>query len=837
MGIILLLSVPVFYIIGLIAFISWLLNLSSKKSSEIDRRKFLEKSIQELSGTLAQSPGKKISDQIDEYKTELENLTNKKYFVPAQSAAKPVQIQPHKVNLEEPKPTLGGDIEQFWSNWYSENSINLLLYIGAFLIVASASIFVGFQWETIGGTAKAFLISFLTLAFFGFGIWFYQLPKIKNAGSTFTAIGALLIPFCGLAWYNFVFRETGVSFGWVWLTTSLVALLTYAFLAFFMRNAFYTYISSLGTLSLVLSLINVYQLNREFYVLGGVFSAFIILIGRQLFVSGDQEIKSKFSLPLEVSSNIITPVSLIYGLLIATSSDKLFTFEATLALFMGAAYYFFSYIFVNKAYYLAIAEILFPLAVVLFFKWQGLSNEFLLYTLNGIALFDLALSYLFKRYSLKEESEANIIISIAISVLVFFTSLALDLKPIHLTIFAFLPVAVSTIATVVTKRLKYLAITSIFLAITIYIYLNRLLGIDDKPYIISMVYLLSAVGFYALSVASKRAQSYLQIFSLSTVLFFALSVILSLTSPGYLLIVSLVLTAVLFAASFQFSQKNFIYASNASLFFSLLNFLRFVDVSSDYYPLAFSGLSYVLYLVSQVAPNEFKDKFRISSFVGILATPILFGLYAMSNPGYDYSYDYRTGRNIRQLDLFNILERNSLISAYGATILFAIDSTIIKSRGMGYFASAIGMATYLWQIKFLGITEAQTYTLPLAVYFMVLAYLRRIVGDLSKRDLLDFAGLFFLILPTLMQSFGNHGAKYSLLFGVEGAILIALGTSLKYKTYIYAGVFAIVAAVISQTYEYVFSLPRWIITGVAGLAFLSVAIYLLLHRKEEPEGR
>ena len=124
MGIILLLSVPVFYIIGLIAFISWLLNLSSKKSSEIDRRKFLEKSIQELSGTLAQSPGKKISDQIDEYKTELENLTNKKYFVPAQSAAKPVQIQPHKVNLEEPKPTLGGDIEQFWSNWYSENSIN-----------------------------------------------------------------------------------------------------------------------------------------------------------------------------------------------------------------------------------------------------------------------------------------------------------------------------------------------------------------------------------------------------------------------------------------------------------------------------------------------------------------------------------------------------------------------------------------------------------------------------------------------------------------------------------------------------------------------------------------
>ena len=118
---------------------------------------------------------------------------------------------------------------------------------------------------------------------------------------------------------------------------------------------------------------------------------------------------------------------------------------------------------------------------------------------------------------------------------------------------------------------------------------------------------------------------------------------------------------------------------------------------------------------------------------------------------------------------------------------------------------------------------------------MTLAYLQRMKGSLSNQDLLNYVGLFILLVPTFMQSFGVDGAKYALLLGVEGIVIFSLGNSLAYRNYIYIGIGAIVIAVITQTYEFVFSLPWWVLTAIAGLLFLSTAIYLLLHRKEEPK--
>src|SRR4030067_7116 len=129
------------------------------------------------------------------------------------------------------------------------------------MIFASASIYVGFQWETLGGTVKAAVLSLLTLTFFGFGIWFYNLPKIKNAGATFIAIAALLIPFGGLAWHSFVFGPAGYPIGNTWLATSLFAVAIYILLAAVIRNRFYTYIAGFGGLSTILSIVNVVDLD------------------------------------------------------------------------------------------------------------------------------------------------------------------------------------------------------------------------------------------------------------------------------------------------------------------------------------------------------------------------------------------------------------------------------------------------------------------------------------------------------------------------------------------------------------------------------------------------
>jgi hypothetical protein len=183
----------------------------------------------------------------------------------------------------------------------------------------------------------------------------------------------------------------------------------------------------------------------------------------------------------------------------------------------------------------------------------------------------------------------------------------------------------------------------------------------------------------------------------------------------------------------------------------------------------------------------------------------------------------------------NDMERNALISSYASTFLYGLDAAITRISSFGYFASAVGMLTYLWQIKYLGIDETLAYTIPLGIYFVALGYFQKLAGKVDTQKALEYVGLFFLLIPTFFLSFGENGFWYALILGLEGVVLIFLGVSLSNKTHTYIGTAALVIAVISQTYEFFFSLPRWLITAAIGLLFLGTAIYLLLRRNEPGE--
>ncbi|SRR5258708_4689130 len=190
------LSVPIFYIYGLYTFFR---SLSSSDKSD-------EKNTADLAKLLADYP-KSMS---------VEEILKKHQLVDEEQTKEQEKV------IKESRSS-----EFAWSNWYNFNSINLLLYIGALLIISAASIFVGFQWQSISGIAKGSLITLLSLAFFGSGFWFFYLPKVKTAGVTFVGIGSLLMPLVGLAWYTFVLKDLGVERGLVWLITSLTCLFIY----------------------------------------------------------------------------------------------------------------------------------------------------------------------------------------------------------------------------------------------------------------------------------------------------------------------------------------------------------------------------------------------------------------------------------------------------------------------------------------------------------------------------------------------------------------------------------------------------------------------------------
>ncbi len=1061
MGWLLLLSVPIFYIVGIVAFISWLIGLSSK--NKVTRRRYLETAVEELSQIIAKKPDKTLIQQFEAYKTELDSLRKAETVVmpksteskPAQAPPTPAPIEikeertpPPKIVEERPGPSLQEEWSQFWTNWYSDNSINLLLYLGAFLIVASASIYVGFQWETIGGVSKAALLSLLTLTFFGFGIWFYNVSKIRQAGTAFIATAALLIPFNGLAWYNFVLEPAGYSIGSVWLATSIIAVVAYSALAYTIRHPFYTYIAGFGGLSMILATVNTADLNREFYILGGIFSSFVLLLSARLFNQLKGDDLKNYITPLTLSAHIVMPISLVFGLLLASVSGKLFSFEVVTSAFLASLYYFVAYSFVREIGYLFASLIIFPVSIFLFGKWvalpdvqifiiteilaffyliasplvketfkkecealtltshliipvsllltfasaatltnffvaelalssllaalfyfvayytskesgylmvsqfvlalavflggkwlaltttqiivlieilcvlyisasyfvRNLKNEFdatvlasnsilpvvllwllfhasstgtfftsgvvfasfigsgfyslcylikrspvflavsaallpisvflfgkwaALTTLQAYYLVEIALAlFLAASYPLKawgkEGSESLTVIALAYAAAIFFITLGTDVAAFHLTVFAALPAVYGLAATYLQQNSNYLYYNIIFVLIAVYLYFNDLLGLRDSSYFVGSAYLGLTVIFYLIALTTKNIAGGFRAFVFATTASAVLGFAFTVSEPAYFLIGNIIVAVIFLDYAIRFNRYDLIYISNLFLYLGLWSLLRSFDASLMYYPLFFAGLSYIFYIVSQSLPEGLKNFYRLTALIGSGATTVMFGALSQTDSGGYYSTSQ--GRYIYD-NIYADLERTALISSYAATFLYSIDATLVKKVSLGYFASAVGMFTYLWQIKFLGVTEIQAYTLPLGVYFMVLAYFQRISGNLANRDLLNYVGLGFLFVPTFFQSFSDAGAKYALLMGVEGLIVFTLGTSLSYRTFIYTGIAAVVVAVISQTYEFVFSLPRWVITASAGMALLSTAVYLLLHRKEEEPGK
>ena len=117
--------------------------------------------------------------------------------------------------------------------------INVLLYLGAFFVVIAALIFVAYSWRQLGGVAKTGILAGFTLAFLAAGAVCLRSPRVRPAGHTFLAVGALLTPLTIVALHNFVLRERGLSGEAVWAWGSLACLAFYGALALGGLGRFY----------------------------------------------------------------------------------------------------------------------------------------------------------------------------------------------------------------------------------------------------------------------------------------------------------------------------------------------------------------------------------------------------------------------------------------------------------------------------------------------------------------------------------------------------------------------------------------------------------------------
>lgn len=114
--------------------------------------------------------------------------------------------------------------------WATRRQADVLLYVGAFLLVISALIFVSSQDEALFGGWRVVLLAAYTAGFLLAGWLLRRRARVREAGPVFLAIGALMTPLNFLLLHNELLSDQGVPGELVWFIASIYSTAFYGFL-------------------------------------------------------------------------------------------------------------------------------------------------------------------------------------------------------------------------------------------------------------------------------------------------------------------------------------------------------------------------------------------------------------------------------------------------------------------------------------------------------------------------------------------------------------------------------------------------------------------------------
>ena len=191
-------------------------------------------------------------------------------------------------------------------------NLNTLLYMGSFLIVAAAGLFVTL---VMPAAVKLFGLIFVTTAFYVSGLSLYERsPRLRPAAQAFVGTGLAIIPFIGFALTSL----GGLSGPSAWFLTSIVGLVAYGFAAVRLQNEFISYVTMAFVLSLAMSAVSTLGLSIIWY--------FIVVIGVSLLCNSvsilwPDRVPESFRAPIERTGTITTPIALVASLMVGSVMD------------------------------------------------------------------------------------------------------------------------------------------------------------------------------------------------------------------------------------------------------------------------------------------------------------------------------------------------------------------------------------------------------------------------------------------------------------------------------------------------------------------------------------
>ncbi|MEO0564000.1 MAG: DUF2157 domain-containing protein, partial [Chloroflexota bacterium] len=360
LGILLVLSLPVFYLWGMVSFFRTVFGGGGRnRQADAERAAENEDLMHELRRRAINEPDLGIRTFLRQYlgyeempaEDEMASVSEAEVDTASAVLDEPIPAaeRPAKRKVDDvpaapaPAPQPGFDL----GRWYQENTVNLLLYLGAFLIVAAAALFVGFQWQNLGGTFRFALVVMFTVGWYAGGLAIQQTLRLENVAVGFITIGALLTPFCGVAWQQFVVGSAD-AIGVTWLLTGILTTVIYLALSFMLRRRFFTYFASLSTLAMVTALVEITDAPSDYFVLTAVATALLLLVVRVALAYAPEEYSSFYAQDVEYSSLGTLAVSIVFGLLVATERGIPFHSVQIFAVLLLTTVYAWIYVSVRR---------------------------------------------------------------------------------------------------------------------------------------------------------------------------------------------------------------------------------------------------------------------------------------------------------------------------------------------------------------------------------------------------------------------------------------------------------------------------------------------------------
>ena len=719
---------------------------------------------------------------INTDQTSAISITN--FKVPAQVGSSRLASEPSQ------KPSINEEFKNL-------NNINIFLYIGSFLVIIAAAVFIGVNYSNLTGEFKTWFFGAFALLFYLLGLLFYlKFPKIKPAGLTFATIGLVLAPLVGLAYYKFV--ASGENGFVIWFITSVIVFVLYFISLKVIKKAFIAYFLNFVSLSLFESFISLFNVPMYYFGWGMSLASMVFLL-----ISGgveDEDIKKSFYL----SANIFLPAALVLSLF---AGDQFGWNQLGINLIFASFFYFMATVYektkiVLASIYFMIGLFVLPIGLLIWLGDKNLSANLTTTIFASLAGVYVVVSESVKKIWRDERPAIGLIVAGILATVI--TIVVTNQSLIVITLIFSL---ILNFYALFRQKLKINFALALLNFLVLPQALIKLFNINflPEPQIYAYAYLLAGLVLIIIRANLVKWFSGLKFLAIiSYIIAFAVSIFycLSAADNNFIMAVMAILAIISGYLSFLENQNWVIIVCSSFIYLAVLKIVPIFNLKDIYYVVIPAITGSILFILS-LANSEIKAKFW--AYCGLV------GVFLSAVCGITFEH-----------------EIVPIVALLISGILFMVQSYREKSDTSSYVAAGIMVASLLWWFSYLGVTETQVYTLIVSAYFGLISYLRYKKNDQSSKDTLAVFALLFLTVPLFLQACGgDNGILRSIILAAEGLALVFVGISIKYQLIRQWGIWTIVGAVLYLTIIALTKFAIWAVIGVVGLALLILAIFLL----------